>query len=188
LLRNYSTNRLQIVFINGEYSSFFPVSVEVPQGSVLGPLLFLIYINDIGSLPLRGSVRLFADDTAIFYPWVEVMELVKSVQADLTRLKRYFSADKLTLNADKTSYLVFRALSKKLLDMPPLFYGTSSIKRVNETKYLGLYKDEQLNFKRHIEKLRGKITPMFGMLYKLKFYFSSRILKLIYHAFIYSNV
>jgi hypothetical protein len=118
LLRNYLTNRLQTVCVNGECGSFLPVSVGVPQGSVLGPLLFLIYINDIGSLPLRGTVRPFEDDTAIIYP------LVESVKA----------ANKLTLYADKTSYLVF--LNKKLPDMPPLFYGTSSIKRVIEVKYL----------------------------------------------------
>jgi hypothetical protein len=116
------------------------------------------------------------------------MELVESVQADLTMLKRYFSANKLTLNADKTSYLVFRALNKKLPDMFRLFYGTSSIKKVSEVKYLAFYLDEQLNFKRHIEKLRGKISPMVGVLYKLKFYLPSRILKSIYHAFIYSNI
>jgi hypothetical protein len=69
---------------------------------------------------------------------VKVTELVESIQVDLTRLKPYFTANKLTLNANKTSYLVFRALDKKLPDMPPLFYGTSQIKRVNEVKYLGL--------------------------------------------------
>jgi ribonucleases P/MRP protein subunit RPP40 len=113
LLRNYLTNRLQIVCVNGKCSSFLPVSVGVPQGSVLGSLLFLIYINDIGSFPLQGSQILFADDTAIFYPCLEVTELVESVHANLTRLKRYFTANKLTLNTDKTSYLVFRALNKK---------------------------------------------------------------------------
>jgi hypothetical protein len=102
LLRNYLTNRLQTVCVNGECGSFLPVSIGLPQGSVLGPLLFLILINDIGSLPLRGSVRLFADDSEIFYPCVEVTKLVESVQADLTRLKRYFTANKLTLNVDKT--------------------------------------------------------------------------------------
>jgi hypothetical protein len=84
--------------------------------------------------------QLFADDTAIFYPCMEVTELVESVQVDLIRLKRYFTTNKLTSNADKT-YLVFRSLKKKLLDMPPLFYGTSAIKRVSEVKYLGLYMD-----------------------------------------------
>jgi hypothetical protein len=84
--------------------------------------------------------------------------------------------------------LVFRALNKKLPDMPPLFYGTSTIKRVSEVKYLGIYMDEQLNFKWHIEKLRGKISPMVGMLYRLKFYLPYRILKSIYHAFIDSNI
>jgi hypothetical protein len=64
LLKNYLTNCLQTICVNGECDSLFPVSVGVPQGSVLGPLLFLIYINEIGSLRLRGSVRLFADDTA----------------------------------------------------------------------------------------------------------------------------
>jgi hypothetical protein len=103
---------------------------------VLGPLLFLIYINDIGSFSLRHTERLFANDTAIFHPCVEVTELVESVQA----------ANKLTLNADKTSYLVFRVLNKKLPDMPPLFYGTTPIKRVIEVKYLGLYMDEQAEY------------------------------------------
>jgi hypothetical protein len=125
LLRNYWTNCLQTVCVKGECGSFLPVSFGVPQGIVLGPLLFLININDISSLPLRGSVSLFADDTAIFYPCVEVTELVESVQTDLIRLKRYFTANKLTFITDKTSYLVYKALKKKLPDMPALFYGTS---------------------------------------------------------------
>jgi hypothetical protein len=140
LLRNYFTNRLQTVCVNGECGSF------LPQGGVFGPFLFLIYINDIGSLPLRRSVRLFADDTAIFYPCVEVTELVESVQANLTRLKRYFTL------------MVFRALNKKLADMPPLFYGTSPIKKVSEVKYLELYMDEQLNFKRQFRLWLGCCT------------------------------
>jgi hypothetical protein len=92
----------------------------------------------------------------------------------------YFTANKLTLNADKTSYLFFSALNKKLPDMPPLFYGTSPIKREKEVKYLGLYMDEHY--------IRGKISPMVGMLYKLKFYLPSGILKPIHHAFIHSNI
>jgi hypothetical protein len=79
-----------------------------------------------------------------------------------------YTANKLPVNADKTSYLVFRALNKKLPNMPPLFYRTSPVKRVNEVKYLGLYMDEQLNFMQHIEKLRGQISALVGML--LKFY------------------
>jgi hypothetical protein len=67
LPRNYLTNRLQTVCVNGECGSFLPVRVGVLQGSVLGPLLFLNYINDIDSLPLPGSVRLFADDTVFLY-------------------------------------------------------------------------------------------------------------------------
>jgi hypothetical protein len=116
LLRNYLKNRLQTVCVNnGECYSCLPFSVGVPQGSVLGPLF--LYINDIGSFTLRGSVRLFADDTANFYPCMEVTKLVEIVQADLTRLQRYFTTNKLTFNVDKTSYLVLRALNKKLLDM-----------------------------------------------------------------------
>jgi hypothetical protein len=83
----------------------------VPQGRVLGHLLFLIYINDLGFLLLRGSVRLFADDTAILSMFGG--DGVGGECSDLTRLKRYFIANKLTFNADKTSYLVFRALNKK---------------------------------------------------------------------------
>jgi hypothetical protein len=96
---------------------------------------------------------------------------------------------KLTLVTGSIPYVSREKLNKlNPSDMPPLFYGTSPIKRVNEVKYLGIYMDEQLNFNRHIEKLRGKISPMVGMLYKLKFYLPSRILKSIYHAFIHSNI
>jgi hypothetical protein len=136
----------------------------------------LIYINDIGSLTLQGGVRLFADDTTITPSFVELTELVEGVQANLTMLKRYFTANKLTLNPNEISYLVFRTLNKRLLDMPPSIILRDNTDEKGERGQIPwiIYMDEQLNFKWHIEKVRGKISSMVGMLYKLKFHLPSR--------------
>lgn len=98
IIKSYLTDRQQFVAIDGCRSSLQTVNVGVPQGSNIGPLLFLIYINDLGNLPLQGIPRLFADDTAIFYPSNDTPSIISSINSDLQILMQYFDCNLLSLN------------------------------------------------------------------------------------------
>ena len=100
--------------INGTNSSFRTISTGVPQGSIIGPLLFLLYINDVGNLPLVGTPRLFADDTAIFYPRTCVNDIIDVIECDLRLLIDYFNSNLLSLNVPKTKYMIFHPPRKKI--------------------------------------------------------------------------
>lgn len=114
LIKSYLSNRQQYVSIGDYSSNLREISIGVPQGSNIGPLLFLIYINDLGNIALNGTPRLFADDTAIFYPCVNPNLMINQINEDLLLLKYYFANNLLTLNLSKTKFMVFRSARKSL--------------------------------------------------------------------------
>ena len=110
-IQTYLSNRRQFTVINGISSESKTISYGVPQGSVLGPLLFLIYINDISNAVPDGELRLFADDTSLFVAGPDLNMLESKTNSCLKNMEDWFTANKLSLNASKTSYIVFSASS-----------------------------------------------------------------------------
>ena len=112
LLESYLTEHKQYVLTGNCKSQIWSVSCGVPQGSVLGPLLFLMFINDLpNSCPL-GKVRIFADDTSIFFHSDNIEDIILTARKIMTQLTSWFDANKLTLNADKSSFTIFRSAKK----------------------------------------------------------------------------
>ncbi|XP_045449098.1 uncharacterized protein LOC123657621 [Melitaea cinxia] len=105
MLKSYLTNRLQVVKIGDIQSSALPVTCGVPQGSILGPLLFFIYVNDIATLKLNGHLTLYADDTCLFYFGSNINDIIAQAQQDLDVLHKWFNHNLLTINASKTCYI-----------------------------------------------------------------------------------
>ena len=114
------------------------MNVGVPQGSNLGPLLFLIYVNDLPKLKLKGKPRLFADDTSLSYSASHPDEIVDRMTDDLKILCGYFEENLLSLNLTKTKYQIFHRTGHELPPTRQLVVNSSTIDRVTSFKYLGL--------------------------------------------------
>ena len=140
LFQSYLSDRQQYVKVNNANSEKKTVKCGVPQGSVLGPLLFIIYINDIANSSKDGLFRIFADDTGIFCQGDNMGTLVPKEEKIIDKINKWFTANKLTLNIDKTSYVIFRSNRCTNVNQPDLIScGYSPIQRESKVKFLVLY-------------------------------------------------
>ena len=151
--RSYLSDRKQYVSVNGSNSDVLSITCGVPQGSVLGPLLFLIYINDLPNASKKLTFYLFADDTNIYYECDDLPNLTKVVNKELRSVKRWLDANKLSLNIDKTNYIIFHSSSVKVPSDSDIKIGKKHIKRVKFVKFLGLLLDEHLSWRYHLSEL-----------------------------------
>jgi hypothetical protein len=149
--RSYLTERKQYVSYKGTDSKLYPIICGVPQGSVLGPLLFIIYSNDLpGSLRCTTCI-LFADDTTIYVSGKNITELYKLVNQDIALLAEWFKVNKLSLNISKTHHVLFSKTKNVKSDTYVLKLDNTIINRVKCVKFLGLLIDENLNWHEHID-------------------------------------
>jgi hypothetical protein len=185
LFHSFLTGRHQYVSLNGCNSQSREVFCGVPQGSVLGPLLFLIFINDMSMLPLNGKLVLFADDASLFYPAVNIQQISSKIDEDMIIINRYLVGNKLMLNASKSELIVFRTINKRIPTLSITING-SIITASKCVKYLGIILHENLKWSDHHQLIRQKISRSLGLLYKLKFVLNLRAKKSIYFALIHS--
>ena len=179
---SYLCNRHQFVYYNNCSSDLYNVKCGVPQGSILGPLLFIIYMNDISNVSTESSLILFADDTNIFYQGSDTRELQNTVCSDLSKFYDWFSANKLSLNISKTNYVVFGPLSKNW-DVT-IHLNSIKIDKVNTSKFLGVYIDSNLSWSDHINSISNKISRGVGILSKLKHFIPRTTLRSLYQTLI----
>ena len=169
---SYLTNRKQFVHVNGANSTLLEISLGVPQGSILGPILFLLYIND---LPLHSKLLslLFADDTTLFASDSDLATLVAFVNMEFKKICNYFRSNRLALHPEKTKFMIF---TKNKINQDIQLYANNNnenencpihvhkVDRVDEScsipaiKFLGVYFDENLNFNFHISNLKKKLS------------------------------
>lgn len=188
LFRNYLMNRKQFVIVNNVNSNILDIDIGVPQGSVLGPLLFLMYINDVYKLPLGNQIFLFADDSALFASNPLVSTNVLSLESDASILLEYFRINKLSLNLKKSNLVHFRSRYVKQFSSTSVMLSSIEIKPVPVVKYLGLLMDEFLSWKPHIAQLCTKISQKIGVMRKLQYFLPIKILKILYFSFVHSNI
>ena len=179
---SYLSNRKQFVSINGHDSHSKIVTCGVPQGSLLGPLLFILYINDLrNSSPLLSFIC-FADDTNLFLTHRDPQTLVDTLNKELVSVQSWIYANKLSLNIDKTNYMLFSNTIKILPTQ--VNFNDTELKQVDCTKFLGLYIDSDLSWKPHIIYLSRVLSRNTGILNKLKHFFPKRILLSVYSTLI----
>ena len=184
--RSYLTDRKQKVVINGFESSSKSLLHGVPQGSVLGPILFLIYINDLHHCIKYCTTYHFADDTNLLNVCKDYKTLQKQVNYDLFNLHKWLIANKISLNEGKTELIYFRKSGPAPLLKIKLHGKT--LTPSNSVKYLGVYIDEFLNGEVHCSELVKKLNRANGMLAKARHFVPHSDLKNIYHAIFASHL
>ena len=171
LIESYLSRRLQYTDVLGQKSDALATQFGVPQGSVLGPLLFLLYINDISRLSNLGTYVLFADDTNIFVEGVTAQEAYEKGNKLLKCLQTYMILNKLHVNMSKCCFMHFQpkcTTSKNTIETNlKLEIDGFPIKKCNETRFLGVIIDENLNWDAHIRYLKRKLNYSMSTLYRI---------------------
>ena len=171
--KNYLSNRKQCTIANNIVSSSRDITYGVPQGSVLGPLLFLIYVNDISSIIRNSKISMYADDTVIYLSHSDLKIAIALIQSDLNDLYAWCNRNKLTINCKKTKYCLYGMRSNikksKMLDIQ-LSLNANILERVCSYKYLGLILDEHLTYNKHIKEMTKQITHKLYLLSKIRRY------------------
>ena len=155
---SYLMNRSQYVCINDTSSECMKVTCGVPQGSILGPALFILYINDTCNVSMLMKSIVFADDTNFFYSGDNLSQVCETVSTELDKLHSWFQVNKLSLNVAKTNFMIFG--NKQCEDNHVVSINGMNIKRVYVTKFLGLHIDSHLNWGEHINRIKSKISKM----------------------------
>ena len=184
---SYLCNRSQKCSVNGALSSASKLTYGVPQGSILGPLLFLIYINDLPNCLDISCAKMFADDTNITVPGCTFAELEQATNSELNNLYNWLKANKLSLNIAKTELMVISTRQKFLAENCSeinIQLDGHPISRVEHTKSLGLNIDDRLSWSNHIKDLCKKISSAIGALRRIRPLISQSTEVQIYNALI----
>lgn len=183
---SYLSNRSQVCKVGKSFSSPAKITTGVPQGSNLGPLLFLLYINDLPNCLKNSDPALFADDTNLTVHGASASEIELKLEQDLNNVHQWLLANKLTLNVKKTEYMLIgsrQRLSQVITD-PHLQIGSEKIKRVSTTKTLGVMVDEYITWDKHIDQITRKVSKGIGLLRRSKDLVNKKSLNSIYKVLI----
>ena len=185
LLSNFLRNRKQRVVLHGQTSSWADVNAGVPQGSILGPLLFLIYVNDLAD-GLSSNAKLFPDDTSLFSVVHDANTTAKELNNDLVKINRCAYQCKMSFNPDPSKQaqeVIFSRKTKKEYH-PPLAFNNNNVLETNSQKYLGVVLDNHLSFEDHLKMILNKVNKTIGLLCKLQNILPRSALLTIYKSFI----
>ena len=182
--KSYLKDRKCYLEMNGIISNENTFNISVPQGSILGPVLFLIHINHLPAFSTLLDCQMFADDTVVSYSGSDISEVTATVTSELDKLSNWMCENKLTLNPSKTEMLL---VSNRIHDQNNLSisFCNENISFSPSCKYLGVYLDHKLNFKVHIEHVTKTIARYTGILYKIKQYLPLKARLNYYYGYIY---
>ena len=184
--QSYLSNRTQRCNVNGNLSTASTVTCGVPQGSILGPLLFLMYINDLPNCLRVAAPRMFADDTSITLSAKTVADLKPAVTSELNNLTCWLRANKLSLNVAKTELMIIGSRQRLNAQCEEINISIDdrTIKRVDHTKSLGLTIDAQLSWSKHVDEISKKVSSAIGALKRIRPFIPTDVAVQIYNALI----
>lgn len=185
-LESYLKNRTQKVRFNNKYSKLMAIDHGVPQGSVLGPLLFVLYINDITEVcPIGSNVKLFADDTMIYVTGECSEEINKKMNDVFHKIENWMNLNKLKLNAEKTKYMIVRSSRKEVKGQIKIVCMNGVVlERVEVIKYLGVMIDSRLTFAEHCDYMLKKIGKKTSFLNRIGQYLTPYSRQIVYKSII----
>ena len=184
-LKSYLYNRQQCTKIDNKFSSFLQIKCGVPQGSVLGPLLFLLYVNDLPNASKFKST-LFADDTNLCISHVDMFQLEKDTNIELKKVDNWMICNKLSVNYMKTCFMI---ISRSAISYDfELEIGENKLQRVKQLKYLGVVLDDRLSWSAHVSFLSTKLSRVIGIMYKLRHYAPYDVLRTVYFSLFHSHL
>ena len=189
LIKSFLTNRKQFVSINGFNSSHIEITCGVPQGSTIGPLLFLLYINDL-NLSLNNAIAShFADDTCIMYGSSKPKTLETVLNCDLKKISDWLKANRLSLNVKKSKLILFRKKQSNF-DRYSISIKLDGCKLVtsDNVQYLGVYIDNFVSWDFHITLLSNKLSRANGIISKLRHFTTKETILSLYYAIFYSHM
>ena len=184
--KSYLSNRMQKCSVNGFLSHNQTLHCGVPQGTILGPLLFLIYINDLPNCLAHSKTRMYADDTNLSFAGNNVLDIEQNLNQDLENVNEWLIANKLTLNQSKTEFMLIgsRQRIRTFETSPSLEIGGMPINRVSHTKSIGVYLDENLIWNEHINQISRKIASGIGALKRIRSFVPDTILQFIFNSLV----
>ena len=179
---------MQFTQIKDSESSLKTISHGVPQGSVLGPLLFIIFINDMHNSIEHSKMHHYADDTNLLLTDNSLKKINKYVNHHLSLLCHWLRANKLSLNTSKTEIIIFRPKNKQINKKLNFRISTQKIDICNKVQYLGVVLEENLEWNTHLNTLKLKLNRVIGLLCKIRHYVPKFLLKTLYYTIFYSHL
>ena len=189
--QSYLENRIQTCNVNGHVPSFKPISYGVPQGSILGPLLFIIYMNDLPSCVKEAEITMYADGTSLYKAFRTARDLLNEVIPAFVNICEWLKMNKLALNVLKTEFMIIGTSQRlNILDQTPettpyiISVDGCQIRRVKSVKYLGLIVDDTLTWDEHVDYISTKISKNIGIIKRVRTFLPQHSLLTLYRTLI----
>lgn len=188
-MKSYLTNRNQFISMSSISSNHRLIARGVPQGSILGPILFIIFMNDIFSINWHGKLQLYADDACLIYGGKEYPSLKHNLLQDLEKLDSWMNTNKLSINYSKTNFMIFQLKNIQSEDIfNQIEFKTNILNRVDVVKYLGLILNTNLNFTHHVNLIKNKIAKFVGVFRRIGKFLNESVKLSLYFAYIHSHI
>jgi hypothetical protein len=186
LIKSYLSDRYQRVLINDKFSEWGKITRGVPQGSILGPMLFVLYINDLPKV-VNGNSKpvLFADDTSIIVSDPNLVNYKNDLISSFRQLNEWFDINFLSLNYNKTQYVHFRTFNSETIHLD-ISYNNRCISNDINTRFLGITVDSSLSWKYHIDELMVKLSKACYAIRSLRPLVSTETLRMIYYSYFHA--
>lgn len=188
LLKSYLRHREQYVNINGHFSTVRSITSGVPQGSILGPFLFNLYINDIINVNTKAKFVIYADDTTILFSADTCDELIDMANFTLLNIKGWGDSNSLKININKTKAVIFRPKNKSLVISKVLRFDSSPIEIVSCFKTLGVFFSETMSWDNHINYIVPKLARVVGIVNRYRSVLPTSVKLLLYKSLFYSHL
>ena len=182
-VKSYLSGRQQRIYANGSYSDFSTVTQGVPQGSVLGPLFYIVYANDLSNVVKNCKFVLYADDTVLYISGKDIGAVVKKLQEDIDAVANWCAINGITANTEKTKVMIFgsrNTLANASLSDVNVKFGDAPLQLVTSYSYLGVTLDNQLNYNLHVSLVVRSVTNKLNQFRRMRKFLTTKAALLVY--------